>query len=249
MHVKLVFGEHYDRVLVAERDDDLSLPGSDQHVEAWVPLDPAPSLRVFNHSPDGFAWGYGGSGPAQLALALLLHTGIADDEAVRHQQFKFDHVAKWPQSSCTVEVDVDGWAASWRSLHTPSIDEQPTDRITGTAESLEVESEEDGFHLVATTSDGDTIDLRIHAVAFEFSSSKGLLALLEWSAEGHSVKAQAERSMESAAAGGDLETGYADDPGGDLDDNDDDSGYDLDDPKHPTYHDRMSDVHDNREGK
>lgn len=24
-----------------------------------------------NHSPDGFEWGYGGSGPAQLALALV----------------------------------------------------------------------------------------------------------------------------------------------------------------------------------
>lgn len=36
-------------------------------------LDPRFDLRF--HSPDGFEWGYGGSGPAQLALALrlLLH--------------------------------------------------------------------------------------------------------------------------------------------------------------------------------
>jgi uncharacterized protein DUF6166 len=27
--------------------------------------------EVRNHSPDGFEWGYGGSGPAQLALAML----------------------------------------------------------------------------------------------------------------------------------------------------------------------------------
>jgi hypothetical protein len=27
---------------------------------------------VSNHSPDGFEWGYGGSGPAQLALALCI---------------------------------------------------------------------------------------------------------------------------------------------------------------------------------
>jgi len=26
---------------------------------------------LFNHSPTGFEWGYGGSGPAQLALAIL----------------------------------------------------------------------------------------------------------------------------------------------------------------------------------
>ena len=28
-------------------------------------------LDLFNHSPTGFEWGYAGSGPAQLALALL----------------------------------------------------------------------------------------------------------------------------------------------------------------------------------
>ena len=28
-------------------------------------------LDLYNHSPDGFEWGYGGSGPAQLALAIL----------------------------------------------------------------------------------------------------------------------------------------------------------------------------------
>lgn len=30
-----------------------------------------PRLDLFNHSPTGFEWGYGGSGPAQLALAIL----------------------------------------------------------------------------------------------------------------------------------------------------------------------------------
>jgi len=36
-------------------------------------LDPRPSLQFWKHSPDGFEWSYGGSGPAQLALAILLH--------------------------------------------------------------------------------------------------------------------------------------------------------------------------------
>lgn len=31
-----------------------------------------PRNDVMNHSPDGFEWGYGGSGPAQLALALCV---------------------------------------------------------------------------------------------------------------------------------------------------------------------------------
>ena len=39
-----------------------------------VPLNPRLDLR--NHSPTGLEWGYCGSGPAQLALAILAdHTG------------------------------------------------------------------------------------------------------------------------------------------------------------------------------
>ena len=32
-----------------------------------------PRLDLFNHSPTGFEWGYFGSGPAQLALAIVAH--------------------------------------------------------------------------------------------------------------------------------------------------------------------------------
>lgn len=43
----------------------------------WLYIDeknitPDRSLELVNHSPDGFAWGYLGSGPAQLALAICL---------------------------------------------------------------------------------------------------------------------------------------------------------------------------------
>lgn len=63
-----------------------------------VPFDPAPSQAVWNHSPTGFAWGYQGSGPAQLALALLLDAGVDRERAVGlHQQFKRQIVATWPQ--------------------------------------------------------------------------------------------------------------------------------------------------------
>ncbi len=37
-----------------------------------VNLSPEPSQEIINHSPDGFNWGYGGSGPAQLALGFYL---------------------------------------------------------------------------------------------------------------------------------------------------------------------------------
>jgi Family of unknown function (DUF6166) len=59
---------------------------------------PGPSQLVWNHSPTGFEWGYGGSGPAQLALALLLDTGLPAELATRlHQHFKFAKVGAWDQ--------------------------------------------------------------------------------------------------------------------------------------------------------
>ena len=46
-------------------------------------------LDLTNHSPTGFEWGYLGSGPAQLALALLAHALDDDDRALAlHQTFK-----------------------------------------------------------------------------------------------------------------------------------------------------------------
>ena len=55
-------------------------------------------LDLFNHSPTGFSWGYGGSGPAQLALALLADALGYDDRAIRlHHAFKFKVVAAWPE--------------------------------------------------------------------------------------------------------------------------------------------------------
>lgn len=58
-------------------------------------LDIKPSIKVWNHSSE-FNWGYGGSGPAQLSLAILL-TYIPRQFAVKlHQKFKFKVVASWP---------------------------------------------------------------------------------------------------------------------------------------------------------
>lgn len=69
-------------------------------------LSPVPSQKVYKHSPDGFQWGYGGSGPAQLALALLLD--VTGDPAVslgHHQNFKWQFVARWPQGKDWVITD------------------------------------------------------------------------------------------------------------------------------------------------
>jgi len=54
------------------------------------------SRKLRNHSPTGFEWGYGGSGPAQLALGLLLDaTGDPVIALSHYQRFKFEVVAGW----------------------------------------------------------------------------------------------------------------------------------------------------------
>jgi hypothetical protein len=57
-------------------------------------LTPEKSQKVYNHSPDGFNHGYSGSGPAQLALAIMLElTGKPDG----CQEFKRKFIAGLPQ--------------------------------------------------------------------------------------------------------------------------------------------------------
>ena len=57
-------------------------------------LDPAKSQKVWNHSPDGFNAGYGGSGPAQSALAILLEITDEQGAVLEHQTFKWEYLAK-----------------------------------------------------------------------------------------------------------------------------------------------------------
>lgn len=65
-------------------------------------LDPRLDLRA--HSATGFGWGYAGSGPAQLALALAADVLGDDDRALDvYQQLKFKLVGRLPD---------DGWALS-----------------------------------------------------------------------------------------------------------------------------------------
>ncbi len=56
----------------------------------WKPL----QHRVL-HSPTGFNWGYGGSGPADLARSILWDLLGAEPEPALYQDFKFEFVARW----------------------------------------------------------------------------------------------------------------------------------------------------------
>jgi hypothetical protein len=68
------------------------------------PLDPRLDLR--NHSPTGVEWGYGGSGPAQLALALAADV-LGDDEKAMsvYQRLKFKFIGGLPHEGWEVTED------------------------------------------------------------------------------------------------------------------------------------------------
>lgn len=73
-------------------------------------LSPTPSQKLWNHSPDGFQWGYGGSGPAQLALALLLDaTGDSELSVRQHQHFKREFVARWGEKWEITTDEINKW--------------------------------------------------------------------------------------------------------------------------------------------
>ena len=65
-----------------------------------------PRFDLWNHSPTGFEWGYGGSGPAQLALAILADHCRDDEQALNfYQRFKWAVVAELPHRSWTLTTE------------------------------------------------------------------------------------------------------------------------------------------------
>lgn len=57
------------------------------------------------HSPGGFEWGYEGSGPADLALNILLMVTDRKTAEVWHQTFKHDFIAKLPYDGGSMTVE------------------------------------------------------------------------------------------------------------------------------------------------
>lgn len=64
-------------------------------------LDPRHDL--YNHSPDGFEWGYGGSGPAQLALAILAKYTNDEFAQATYQDFKREFIQTIETDTWTLE--------------------------------------------------------------------------------------------------------------------------------------------------
>lgn len=58
-----------------------------------------------SHSPTGLEWGYGGSGPSQLAWCMLRECGLTQPQAAKlYMQFKADVVANLPRDGFTLTV-------------------------------------------------------------------------------------------------------------------------------------------------
>ena len=91
------------KVFVHTLDFDGSIKSVDE-------LDPKPSQDIVNHSPDGFNWGYSGSGPSQLALAILYD--YTDDKDLSLSLY---HEFMKGQISQITQYCVDGiYAECWR---------------------------------------------------------------------------------------------------------------------------------------
>ena len=65
--------------------------------------------HIVRHSPDGFNWGYGGSGPSDAALSILTDCVGAETANVYYQEFKFDIVAGWKESFEITEKEIKDW--------------------------------------------------------------------------------------------------------------------------------------------
>jgi hypothetical protein len=72
------------------------------------------------HSPDGFEWGYGGSGPADLALNILARFLPAADAWDLHHAFKREFVATLPrQGGVILAKSVRQWIAEMWAARQP----------------------------------------------------------------------------------------------------------------------------------
>jgi hypothetical protein len=71
-----------------------------------------PSQAIHDHAPE-FEWAYGGSGPSQLALAILYdYTDDKDLSLEHYEQFKWDFLAVAAFDGFVItSMDIDAWLA------------------------------------------------------------------------------------------------------------------------------------------
>ena len=107
-----------DRIFRGKRVEDVRLV--EVVGETRVLLLPLkPSLQIAEHSPEGFNWGYEGSGPAQLALGILYEvTGNVALSRDFYQLFKLDHESQWDEHWEMRESEVLQWLRDMGAVRT-----------------------------------------------------------------------------------------------------------------------------------
>lgn len=84
-----------------------------------------PLRHHLRHCPASFSWGYGASGPAQLARCILIDYLRLHDTATRepdlrlavsYQVFKFEKVAAWPWLSGVAKAKAPLWSIGDREI-------------------------------------------------------------------------------------------------------------------------------------
>lgn len=99
------------------RNKDAKVEYSLDAGSTWFPL--PMMLGEVNHSPTGFEWGYYGSGPSQLAYAILRFFYSEKEAKKNYMQFKQDVIAKIPQDIKLWAIDSDDiiiWSVYRRGL-------------------------------------------------------------------------------------------------------------------------------------
>ncbi len=85
-------------------------PNENMNLRDETVLDPKPSQEIMNHSPDGFNWGYSGSGPSQLALAMLLEVYGSKQVALKfYNRFTKEVIAHMPERWVLTDEAIRQW--------------------------------------------------------------------------------------------------------------------------------------------
>lgn len=81
--------------------------------EVKVTVDGKPLVHHVEHSPTGFCWGYGGSGPADLALSILWDFLGTKPLIAMYMDFKFEYVAVWEAEWLLDSEEIGCWINDW----------------------------------------------------------------------------------------------------------------------------------------
>ena len=143
----------------------ITIGGNQRLFVDGIEIMPEKSQKLYNHSPDGFSWGYGGSGPAQSALAICLaifkNRHVAE---VLYQSFKETFVSRWQPVGAPFqkEIDITDFLIDHRGPLQVALEREQNDQ-----QWLEPETEEIMFSMVNDLVDEKRRDLAVQSVRVE----------------------------------------------------------------------------------